>query len=311
MRLDPALFRSDAVPREVMEFNEWLEADLAGRPSAMEVGHDRARQAREEGKSVFGKLDVDVNSIDLDMEGPAGQLTLHVLEPEDPPTGAYLHLHGGGWVLGAAHHHDRINRTFTDQAGVVVVSVEYRLAPEAPHPAARDDCVAAAEWLRAEAPRRWGTDRLLIGGESAGAHLAVLTLLAAGPGTFDRALLSYGIYDASLTPSARLWGERGLILSTPAMEWFVRLAHPDGDLQDPSVSPLYAELTDLVPARFVVGTLDPLLDDTLLMATRWTAAGNDVDLAVYPGAVHAFDYFPHHPYAEEATTAAVRWLRGG
>lgn len=308
MRLEAATFRADAVPAEVAAFNEWLEANLAGRPSAADVGHERARQARDDGQSVFGALEVDPHSSDIEIAGPGGSLNLHVLVPDGDPTGVYLHLHGGGWVLGAAHHHDRINRQLVDRAGVAVVSVDYRLAPEDPHPAGRDDCLAAASWLRAEAPDRWGTERLLIGGESAGAHLAVLTLLENDPGVFERALLSYGIYDASLSPSARRWGNRDLILSTPAMEWFVGLAHPDGDLEDPSVSPLYADLTGLPPARLVVGTLDPLLDDTLLMAARWTAAGNEVDLAVYPGAVHAFDYFPHHPYAEKAMSAATRWL---
>ena len=144
----------------------------------------------------------------------------------------------------------------------------------------------------------------MIGGESAGAHLSAITLVrlrdrhAATP--FSAANLVYGCYDVSLTPSARNWGERYLIISTPIIEWFAGMWLPDRARRaEPDVSPLYADLCGLPPALFTVGTLDPLLDDSLFMAARWAAAGSRAELAVYPGGVHGFNLFPL-PLAEVA-----------
>jgi acetyl esterase/lipase len=228
--------------------------------------------------------------------GPAGEIRLRVLVPESV-RGVYLHLHGGGWTLGAAKQSDVRNWALARHCGLAVVSVDYRLAPEHPYPAGPEDCEAAALWLVKKASAEFGTTRLWIGGESAGAHLAVLTLLrlrdhnALQP--FVGANLVYGAYDLSMTPSQRRWGERNLVLSTPILEWFTDFFVPDrARRRDPDVSPLYADLTGLPPALFSVGTLDPLLDDSLFMHARWLAAGSRAELAVWPGGIHGFDAFP-------------------
>lgn len=308
MLVDPARFGPTAVPAEVARFNNWLEAALADRPDVMDVGPVRARRAREEGRSVFGPMHADPQAHDEEIPTGWGSLRLHVLEPPTNPKAVYLHVHGGGWVLGAAHHHDAVNRKLADRARLVVVSVEYRLAPEHPHPAGLEDCLAAARWLLSHGAERWGTDRFLIGGESAGAHLAALALLELPRDSFRGALFGYGCFDVGMTPSVHCWGERDLILSRPLISWFADQAFPAGDRSDPAISPLYADLSGLPPARFVVGTLDPLVDDTLFMASRWVAAGNHVSLAVFPGGVHAFDYFPQHPYTPECIAGSADWL---
>jgi acetyl esterase len=100
--------------------------------------------------------------------------------------------------------------------------------------------------------------------------------------------LAYGVYDVSMTPSARLWGEERIVTSTPELAFFAGQYAPADRHRDPDVSPLYADLTRLPPALFSCGTLDPLLDDTLFMAARWRAAGNASQLALYPGAPHEF-----------------------
>jgi acetyl esterase/lipase len=196
--------------------------------------------------------------------------------------------------------------------GLAVVSPHYRLAPQRPYPAGPDDAEAAAAWLLANAAREFGTDRLIIGGTSAGAHLAALTLLRLrdrnGRTGFAAADLAYGIYDLGLTPSARNWGERKLILNTPRLEWAVRQFLPTGDPRRPEISPLYAGLAGLPPALFTVGTLDPVLDDTLFLWSRWCAAGNRGELAVYPGGCHAFDHLPG-PLAPQAHARTAAFLR--
>jgi acetyl esterase/lipase len=96
-----------------------------------------------------------------------------------------------------------------------------------------------------------------------------------------------------MTPSVRRWGERNLILSTPILEWFLDHFVPDARRRgDPDVSPLHADLSGLPPALISVGTLDPLLDDSLFLHARWLAAGGRAELAVYPGGIHGFDAFP-------------------
>ncbi|MEX1280010.1 MAG: alpha/beta hydrolase fold domain-containing protein, partial [Acidimicrobiia bacterium] len=147
-----------------------------------------------------------------------------------------------------------------------------------------------------------------------GAHLAVATMLGMrdrhGDVPFRAASLFYGVYDLSGTPSVRRFGEPPTTLTGPAMDWFVDLFLPEGlDRRDPRVSPLYADLMGLPPALFVVGTNDPLLDDTLFMAARWDAAGNEATLRVEPGAQHAFDYWTEDVPAAEALETMYRFLR--
>jgi acetyl esterase/lipase len=184
----------------------------------------------------------------------------------------YLHFHGGGWTLGAAHHMDVPNLTLARGCGLAVVSVDYRLAPEHPYPAGPDDCEAAALWVVEHARREFGCDWLAIGGESAGAHLAVVTLVRLrerhGFQGFRAAQLAYGAYDLSLTPSVRRWGPRNLILSTPIIEWFTDQFVGPELRRHPDVSPLYADLAGLPPALLTCGTLDPLLDDSLFLHAR-------------------------------------------
>ena len=95
-----------------------------------------------------------------------------------------------------------------------------------------------------------------------------------------------------MTPSARNWGERPLVLTTPLIQWFHESYATEDKLTHPDVSPLYADLAQMPPALFTIGTLDPLLDDSLFMHARWIAAGNIGALAVFPGAIHGFDAFP-------------------
>ena len=136
----------------------------------------------------------------------------------------------------------------------------------------------------------------MIGGESAGAHLAIVTLLRMRDKHdfrgFEAANLVFGVYDLNLTPSARNFGNDPLLINTPLMKWFVRHYAHNEDLDDPDISPLFADLADMPPALFTVGTRDPLLDDSQFMYTRWLSAGNDAELAVYSGGAHGFVGFP-------------------
>ena len=293
---------------ETRALNAEIERLLAQLPKVHEVPPETTRRARREGRGVL-PAPVFLEHARTEM---AGSVPVRILEPPDPQ-GAFLHLHGGGWTIGGADMQDPFLWELAQKTSLTAVSVEYRLAPEYPYPAAPEDCEAAALWFL----DRYG-GRLAIGGESAGAHLAVVTLLRlrdrhnVSPRTFAAANLVFGAFDLTGTPSRRLWGERELILSSPLMAWFADNflpGMPDGERQEPDVSPLFADLRDMPPALFSCGTMDPLLDDSLFMAARWNAAGNEARISLWQEAPHAFTAFPleiaRRSRAEQATFLAA------
>jgi acetyl esterase len=239
-------------------------------------------------------------------EAGGRQVPVRVTNPQSgSPSGVYLEIHGGGFYMSRAERSDYRNRELADAAGVAVVSVEYRLAPENSWPAAPDDCETAALWLLEVADARFGTSLLAIGGGSAGANLAMTTLLRLrDKGLLDPfvgAALQYGAFDLSLqTPAARQFAD----------EYYLQ-AYVGGveDRTNPDISPLYGDLHDLPPALLTVGALDPVLEDTLLMAMRLAAAGGEVDLRVYPECGHGFLGFPIE-MAGAANEDIESWLRG-
>lgn len=280
--------------------NEHIEEMLAALPPTHTVPAEVTRRAYAEGRSAFGAVPRSERAMTHLVSGPDRDVPVRIVRPQGAPLAVLLHIHGGGWTLGGADQQDPLLEALADRCGVAAVSVDYRLAPEHPYPAGPDDCETAACWLAETAKDEFGIDRLLIAGESAGAHLAVVTLMRLRDRhglnrRFAAANLVFGCYDLSLTPSARNWGERNLMLSTPILQWFTGNYLPGYDLEgrrDPDVSPLYGALDGMPSALFTVGTLDPILDDTLFMAARWEAAGNPCRLRVYPEAPHGFTAFP-------------------
>lgn len=293
--IDPVLFDSSTVSDEIRVQNAEIVAKLSSLPDPMSVPPALVRERRRQGLGPFPLMPKSPRAETIAIDGPGGPISLRVIAPENP-RGIYLHIHGGGWTWGTADEQDPWLERLADRCGLAVVSVEYRLAPEEPYPAAPDDCEAAALWLIREAESRFGTSRLFIGGESAGAHLAAVTLLRLrdrhGLKPFRGANLFAGCYDLSLTPSVANWGAEPLILNTRGVQVFAdNFCGPDRDRRDPGISPLYADLTGMPPALFSVGTRDLLVDDTLFMASRWAAAGNKADLAIWPGGCHVFIRF--------------------
>ena len=278
---------------ETRAFNEQLRALIATLPATETLPREVTRRARYEGRGIYPPPVFLPQARWLDADG----VRVRVLASEEP-RGVYLHLHGGGWTLGAAELQDESLNAIAQNTGLAVASVEYRLAPEHPFPAGPDDCETAARWLVDGGYLELGAPPLFaIGGESAGAHLAVLTLLRlreTRSTAFAAANLVYGAYDLSGTPSRRRCTD-ALVLTGAVMDWFTDNFLPGLGAEQrraPDISPLYADLRGLPPALFSVGTLDPLLDDSLFMAARWQAAGNETELRVYEEAVHGFNAFP-------------------
>ena len=311
--LERAQFDPAAVDPETAAFVAELEARLSTIAPPYVVGIQALREAARSGQSFFGPVVHSDIAADRVIDSPAGGLTLRVFTPP-VVNGVYLHFHGGGWAQGASDLQDPRLERVAKECEVAVISVDYRLAPEHPYPAGPDDAETAALWLARNAAAEFGTDRLVIGGESAGAHLSAVALLRLRDrhgmaGAYCGANLLYGAYDlSSMTPSARAWGDRYVVLSKTYINWCLAMFVAPEKRSDPDVSPLYADLTGLPPALLSVGTVDPLLDDTLFMHARWLACGNDADIAVYPGAPHAFPMMPIKA-AEEANSQCNEFIR--
>jgi acetyl esterase/lipase len=318
LNIDPDLFRPEAISPETNEMNEKIEAFLKDAPSIMELGPVVVRELRAKGEGLLGKQPESSLATWVKAKALGLEVPLRVFRPEGDLTGVYLHIHGGGHTIGSADSQDQVLEDYARRLSCAVVSVEYRLAPENPWPAPADDCEAAAVWLFENAEKLFGTKRIAIGGESAGGHLSAVTVLRMRDNhqkSFAGANLVYGVFDLSGTPTLRNWGKRNLVLNTPIVYWFAEQLLPkaqfeEADKTDPAYSPLYARLEGLCPALFSVGTLDPIMDDTLFMAQRWVAAGNETELEIYPGGIHAFDQIPGLTIAEEHHAAARAFLEG-
>jgi acetyl esterase len=296
---DPELFKAEAISDETRAFNKSIIALFSQVSNWWEVGAQTVRDARARGEGPFPAVPKSQKARTLLIDGKGGhKVPLRVIAP-DHPRGVYLHIHGGGWVLGAADLQDTMLERISRNAGLACVSVEYRLAPEDPYPAGPDDCEAAALWLLKNSKSEFGSDLLTIGGESAGGNLSVVTLLRLrdrhGFTGFKAANLVFGAYDLSMTPSQKAFGDERLVLRTIDIIKFSEayLANVNvKDWRDPDISPLYADLTGMPPALFTIGTRDALLDDSVFMYTRWITSGNQAELAVYPGGAHGFTAFP-------------------
>ncbi|TXM68089.1 MULTISPECIES: alpha/beta hydrolase [Methylobacterium] len=298
--IDHALFDPATIDPETKRLNAEIVAAHAAQadPWSLPIAEVRAR--RRAGTPASPAMPRSTRAETMTIEGPGGPLDLRVIRPRAGVKlrGAYLHIHRGGWVWGSADEQDPWLERIADTCGFICLSVDYRLAPEHPYPAALLDCEAAALWLAGPGKAEFGVTALTIGGESVGAHLAVMVLLRlrdrhALPRAFRGANLNAGFFDLGLTPSVRNWGDERLVCNTTDLTAFANGYVRDGiDRRRPDVSPIYADLKGLPPALFTVGTCDPLLDDTLYMSGRWAAAGNGGHTAVYAGGCHVFIRYP-------------------
>jgi len=276
---------------------------------------DRAVAVREVMDSLTAQSPVSKKATDITISGPGGELPLRLFVP-DEPQGMMLHAHGGGWVVGSPTMTDTTNERLSRTHRLVVASVDYRLAPEHPYPAAPDDCEAAALWLLNRGPDEWRVDELLLAGESAGAHLAAVTMLRLRDrhDAIEQVLganLVFGSYDLRRTPSACNNGGHRDMLSPAGMQYSAAAftaGMSDAQRRDPDVSPLFADLRGLPPCLLSVGSYDHLLDDSLFFAARLAAAETPVELAVYPDSPHGFTLLPSK--MTQAHTARVdKWIK--
>ena len=282
------------IPRPDIEAVRALAAELLqrrqGRVTAESIGELR-RLALIDVKVAGGVEEREVPG-DTDYDVP-----VRILRPAGKASAVLVTFHSSGWCIGAAVQDDELNAHLVERLGVATVAVDYRRAPEHPYPAGFQDALSVTKWVGSFGESEFGTEKIMLGGHSAGAHLAsqvLIHLRDREPELLQRLVavfLSYGAYDLGETPSMRNVKDNSLGITREFYDSIMEFAFPNTDREsrrDPSISPLYAELTGLPPALFSVGTLDPVLDDSLFMAARWDTAGNETSLDVWPGCVHGF-----------------------
>ena len=226
--------------------------------------------------------------------GPAGGIPVRIYTPEGRgPFPVYVNFHGGGWVIGDLDTADAVCRDICRSTRCVVVSVDYRLAPEHPYPAAVDDAFAATRWAADNMSALGGNGRLAVGGDSAGGNLAAVICRRArdqGGPPIHFQLLLYPVTDADLDrPSYRENGT-GYLLERDTMRWFWDHYCPDPARRlEPDASPIRAaDLSNLPPALVVTAEFDPLRDEGEAYAAALEAAGVPARSVRYDGLVHDF-----------------------
>jgi acetyl esterase len=266
----------------------------------------------------FAGPQVHVGVSDVSIPGPAGQIPARHYHPAtSEPAPLLVFYHGGGWTIGDLDTHDALCRLTCRDADVHVLSVDYRLAPEHPAPAAVDDAYAAFRWAHEHAGDLGAIpDKLAIGGDSAGGNLAAIVSQLARDDGGPTPVLQWLLYPrtdfTAKTRSLSLFAE-GFLLTKRDMDWFETQYLGDSDLEptDPRISPLLAEsLSGLPPALIATAGFDPLRDEGDRYAAALRAAGTPVDLRSMGSLTHGFaNLFPLGGGSAVATTELISALR--
>jgi acetyl esterase len=336
----------DAVPPALMRLPLWLQRLIVGRPIRLDgLELHPTSQLAVKAEALAGVPDLSALSVadartqigalaslltgpmlplarveDLTIPGPAGDLPARLFAdtPDQDAGGLLVYYHGGGHVVGTLDTHDSACRFLAKHAGVGVLSVDYRLAPEHPYPAAVDDSVAALTWASENAERiGFDPSRIAVGGDSAGGNLAAVVALAAKAGEAPLPafqLLIYPVCDyVEKRRSYELFKE-GFFLTAAEMDWYRDHYLPDRDAaHEWRVSPLRApDHSGLPPAYILTAGFDPLRDEAEDYARLLTAAGVPTALHRHDGLLHSFvNQTSLHRGARDAMLEACGALRLG
>ena len=294
----------------------FFDATLAAReanPRVLDAAVMRSQEPLLEQMFNIGAPEVAVEK-QITIPGPAGGIpaTVHAVAGTGLPV--ILYAHGGGYCVMSPRTHAKVTKELANGVGAVVVSIDYRLAPEHPHPAGIDDCVAAYRWLRDHAGDL-GSDasRIALGGDSAGGGIvAAAAQRLVADGESPRAvLINCGWLDLRLnSKSCELFLDDDPLIDRAVMEYWQASYAPDASKRsDPAVSPGLGNVSSFPPAYVVAAGIDPLCSENEAFAEKLRAAGRDVTLAKYAGMPHVFTYLPGLSAGPPAVEAMCKWLR--
>ena len=265
-----------------------------------------------------GPAMADTREETLPGNGTPFRVRLYYPRVSDQALPVLVYLHGGGWSIFSIDTHDRLMREYAQATGAVVVGVDYALSPEHRYPVALNQCVETVRWLRANAGElRLDTLRVALGGDSAGANLALSTALVLRDEGSDAGLrallLNYGGFDTDISEQARATlGTSDDMLSGEEMDafWNSYLGDAEDNFRDPLAVPMHAALHDLPPAFLVLAERDVLAEQSERMAALLQAQGNPAQLQRYAGASHSFlEAMSISSLAQQAIADSSAWLR--
>ncbi len=315
------LFTLDRLDPQVVALHDAMQAQglVSADPLTMPIPQTRAAAERAH---VFLNRDAPaIPTQDIETRGPVGPLRLRLYRPpgaNGDPLPVLLYFHGGGFAVNSVDTHDRLLRLLAVRSGAAVVAVAYGKAPEHRFPHQHDEALAALRWVaRQGADHGLDGDRIAVGGDSAGANLALAAALAArapGEPRVRFGLLFYGMFAHDFhTPSHRRFGDGRYGLTTARMRWYWEqyLGHAE-PTRDPRAAPLLADLAGLPPLLLLAAGLDCLRDDSLRLADRLAAADVPFSLTVYEFLPHSFAVMTRLvAAADAAVTRAALAVRDG
>jgi acetyl esterase len=294
----------------------------AGRPAYETLSPQEAREYYLQARLVTNPDPPELKSVEpLSIPSPHGSIPARVYTPKtlrqaDGLAGGLVFFHGGGWVIGDLDSHDVACRKLAVEGQLIVISVDYRRAPEHKFPAAVEDAIIATAWIAAHA-RELGIDaaQLLVGGDSAGGNLAAVVALASrdgnGPAISGQVLI-YPATDFAMTHASHREPETSILLTHSVIWWFRdHYLNGEADVGDWRASPARAStLAGLPPAYVLTAGADPLRDEGDEYARRLKQAGVEVTHRTFPGQFHGF--FTMGKLLQQANVAASEigvWLR--
>lgn len=314
---------------EVAVFVERVQRGFARHPDMGRMSFAEQRAIAEKVREPWRQGGPEMRCIwEMTAPTPAGDVRVRLFDPGldpgpapsavAPPGPALVYLHGGGFTTFSLDTHDRLMREYAARAGVLVIGVDYALSPEARFPTALNQVVGVLDWLAGEAGISLGVDpdRLAVGGDSAGANLALAACLAlrdrGGPIRPAAALCNYGFFDADFaTASQQRFGDPGAMLTRDELAGFLDNYLGEGwSAPSPLALPILADLAGLPPSFHVIAECDPLADGDRAMVRRLREAGNVCDSTVYEGATHSFlEAVSISALADRALADGGAWLR--
>lgn len=318
----------DALDPEIRQFVDQVSAGFARYPGFDRLPHPEMRRVAEAVRAPWRQGGPQMHrTAERSVPVRGGTIRIRVYDPgtaagksDSGATAAkpaLIYLHGGGWTFFSLDTHDRVMREYAARASIVVVGVDYPLSPETKFPIALEQIVDVVRWMGVHGTElHMDARRLAIGGDSAGANLAIATCLtlrdAGEPQRLKAMLLNYGGFDTVCSDeAARKYGGAGFMLTRDEMNtfWSNYLRGPQ-DRHDPLVAPVLAQLQGLPPAFLTIPECDILSEQSLAMAGKLREAGVAVRAEIYAGATHSFlEAVSVAAVAARALADGSQWLR--
>lgn len=305
----------DDLDPEIRKFQRAIAASYAAYPEFGSASRAERRRIAEIVRAPW-RAGGPTMAQTQELEVGERSVRIRILHPCSEPEGpAFIYLHGGGWTIFSIDTHDRLMREYAHRAQVTVVGIDYSLSPEAKFPTAIEDVLSVIQWLKSSGSEHHIDARCLaIGGDSAGANLAVSTALSLrdlGKKDVRALLLNYGAFTSMQDGQSyqQFDGDSYNLTAAEMASFWSDYVRDEKDFSNPLVCPLQANLNGLPPTFFAIAACDILADENVALANRMEKAGIPTEVNIYQGATHSFlEAVSISSLAERALDDASSWL---